>query len=144
MLKRDITYTTFDGEEITEEFHFHISKIEILELETRFEGGLQAMLRRVMTTKDTKMILEEFKRIILLSVGRKSTDGRRFLKTDEIREEFEQSPAFEVLFMDFLEKENYAADFLIGVLPADVAKAAENAPQKLAPPKLQPAENIER
>ena len=45
MLKQEITYTDLDGKKITETFYFHLSKMEVLELEQEFPGGLGEYLR---------------------------------------------------------------------------------------------------
>ena len=47
MLKKTITYTDFNGEKREEDFYFHFSRAEILEKELSVEGGLGAMLRRI-------------------------------------------------------------------------------------------------
>lgn len=146
MLKREITYTTFDDEKVTDTFYFHLSKPELVELETSHPGGLEGMLRRIMTSKDYHAMIQEFKKIILLSVGEKSQDGKQFIKTDTIRSNFEHSNAFETLFMEFIEDDKAAADFVIGVVPKDMSKTLTDqtvpAPPTMPPPVGQPSEGV--
>ncbi len=80
MLKRTITYTNFNDEEVSEDFFFHLSKAELVELEMSHKGGLSEMLERIIADEDGKTIIEEFKNVIMKSYGKKSPDGKRFIK----------------------------------------------------------------
>lgn len=121
MIKRTITYTTFDDQEITEDFYFNISKPELIELEASFEGGMGVFLDNIIKAKDQNALLKEFKRIILMAYGEKSDDGRHFFKSDEMRHAFSQSAAYEVLYMELVTDDKAAAEFLIGAFPRDFA-----------------------
>jgi hypothetical protein len=148
MLKRDITYTDFDGEEITESFYFNLMKSELVELEAGHRGGLDEFIRRIMKTEDHQALISEFKRLILLAYGQKSDDGKRFIKTEQMREEFSQTSAYDVLFMELATNDEAAAVFLKGVLPKEiqeeVARQDAEQAQQLARPNIQPAENLAR
>jgi hypothetical protein len=128
MLKRDITYEDYDGEKITETFYFNLTKSEIIELEVAYDGGLQAAMLRIVKTNDRKNLVAEFKRIILLSYGKKSEDGKRFIKNDELREEFSQTAAFDALFMELATNDDAAAAFLKGVVPKEFSQEMDKVP----------------
>lgn len=117
MLKREITYEDFDGNQVTDTFYFNLNRTELIELEVGYDGGLQAALLRIIESKDNKNLISEFKKIILQSYGVKSEDGKRFIKNDKVREEFTQTAAFDALFMELATKDDAAADFIKGVLP---------------------------
>lgn len=138
MLKKEISYENFDGETITETFYFNISKPEIIELEVGYEGGFGRMMERIVEAEDTKQLIHEFKRIILMAYGKKSDDGKRFIKSDELREEFEQSAAYNHLFMELATDDKAAAAFIQGVLPKDLATAVENEAAKAPLPPTPP------
>ena len=87
MLKKTITYEDFNGEEVSEDFFFHLSKAELVELELSHEGGLSESLQRIVAAQDGKSIIAEFKNILLTSYGQKSADGKRFIKNQQLREE---------------------------------------------------------
>lgn len=127
MLKRDITYEDFDGDSVTETFYFNLSKSEIIELEVAYQGGLQETLQRIIKTNDQKRLIEEFKRIILLSYGERSDDGRRFIKSDELREAFSQTAAYDSLFIELATNAESASVFIKGIIPKDFAKEVEKA-----------------
>ena len=64
-----------------------------------------------------------FEKIITGSYGKKSEDGRRFIKSPELTEEFLQSAAYSALFMELIspDSEFTPIDFIKGVLPASIA-----------------------
>lgn len=126
MLKKTITYTDYNGNERTEDFYFNLSKAELMEMQMSTSGGLTEMVKRVIQAQDTPEILKIFKKIILKSYGVKSDDGKRFIKKEELTEEFEQTEAYSNLFMELLQDEKKAADFITGLLPADLAKQVED------------------
>lgn len=127
MLKREISYEDFDGNRMTDIFYFNLSKTEIVELEVGYEGGLEAAIRRIMAAQDNKALLAEFKRIILASYGIRSEDGKRFIKTEDLRTEFSQTAAFDALFMELATDDDAAATFIKGILPADLSLEVEKA-----------------
>lgn len=133
MLKREITYEDFNGDQVTETLYFNLTKTEIIELETSYEGGLQASIERIINAQDTKALITEFKRIILLAYGQKSQDGKRFIKSDELREEFSQTAAYDTLFMQLATDDKLAAEFMTGIIPKDVRQEVEKQ-QKAVPP----------
>ena len=127
MLKRDITYEDFNGDMITEAFYFNLTRTEIIELEVGYDGGLEAALKRIVAAENKQQLVTEFKKLVLLSYGVKSEDGKRFIKNDRLREEFSQTPAFDILFMDLATNDDAAAVFVKGILPKEMAKEIEKA-----------------
>jgi len=120
MLKKTITYTDYNGKERTEDFYFNLTRTEITELEVSEEGGLVEMINRITKEEDAKEIFRIFKMVILKAYGKKSDNGRRFIKSDELSNEFAQTEAFNVLIMSFFNSEgsgDVAAQFMNGIVP---------------------------
>lgn len=127
MLKRKMTYTDYNGNERTEDFYFNLSKAELTEMQLSEAGGLTEFIQRIIDTQDTKKIIELFKDLILRAYGEKSLDGKRFVKSKELSEEFSQTEAYSDLFMELATDSKAAAAFVNGIIPADLAKqVAEN------------------
>ena len=122
MLKKEITYEDFDGDKVTETFYFNISKSELIQMEVEHKEGFQARMARIIKAGDNKTLIQEFKEIILMAYGVKSDDGRSFVKSDETRDAFSHTAAFEHLFMELALDANAGADFIIGVVPKDLAE----------------------
>lgn len=131
MLKKTITYTDFNGVERTEDFYFSLNKAEIFELQATTEGGFTDRIQKAVDSKDTVAIMRIFKEMILRSVGKKSDDGKRFVKNRDIADEFEQSPAYEILFMELATDPESAKVFMEGVMPAMSAEQKAEYEQEL-------------
>lgn len=120
MLKKTITYKDFNGDEVSEDFFFHLSKAELVEMEVSHEGGLAESLQKIIAAEDGKGIIAEFKNIILSAYGKRSEDGKRFVKNATVREEFESSEAYSALFMDLVTNADAAVEFINGIVPGDL------------------------
>lgn len=125
MLKKAITYTDFNGEEHTEDFYFNLTKAELIELEMGFEGGLSEGLKKIVASQDGNAIMQEFKKIILGSYGQRTSDGRRFIKNQQLRDEFESTEAYSVLFVSIVTDPEAAAEFVRGIMPQDLMAQAQ-------------------
>ncbi|MDF2800227.1 MAG: hypothetical protein K0S61_130 [Anaerocolumna sp.] len=117
MLRKKITYTDFDGNEITEDFYFNLTKAEVTKMELSTNGGLGVSLQKIVDTKDSKRIIETFEDLISKSYGEKSLDGKRFIKSKELSEAFMQTEAYSELFMELATKADMAVAFVNGILP---------------------------
>ncbi len=122
MLKKTITYEDFNGETVSEDFFFHLSKAELVELELSHDGGLSASLKRIVDAEDGKAIVAEFKNSILSSYGKRSDDGKRFIKNQALRDEFESTEAYSSLFMELVMDTDAAIEFINGIIPAGMAE----------------------
>jgi len=125
MLKRDITYEDFNGNTVTETFYFNISKPELVEMDVEYKEGMHAFLQKIIDTKDAKELIVQFKTLVLMAYGQKSEDGKRFIKNDQLREEFSQTAAYQALFMELATDDNAVALFIKGILPKDLAAVVD-------------------
>ncbi len=127
MLKKTITYTDYNGMERTEDFYFNLSKTELIEMQTSVRGGLDAALKKIIDSNDEQATVRYFKDIIMKAYGEKSEDGKRFIKSEELSTAFSQTEAYSELFMELASNDKAAAEFVNGIMPANVAAGA-NAP----------------
>ena len=125
MFKKTIKYTDFDGVERKEDFYFNLTKAELLEMQMSIEGGLQGHLERIIKTKSQPELIKMFKEIIMRAYGEKSPDGKHFMKSDEIRQNFESTEAYSELFMELATNSDAAAEFVNALLPADFKTSEE-------------------
>lgn len=136
MLKKTITYTDYNGAERTEDFYFNLSKAEITEMEMGVKGGLTETITRIVAAQDSPAIIKIFKDLILKAYGVKSPDGKRFEKSEELSTEFAQTEAYSNLFMELAFDANKAAEFINGIVPADLAKEAAKEAKKRGLPTV--------
>ena len=144
MLKKTITYTDYNGTERTEDFYFNLSKAEITEMELSMEGGMRAYIKKIIAAKSQLALVTLFKEIVMKAYGKKSADGRLFMKNDAIRAEFEAHPAYSMIYMDLVTDEAKASAFVNGIMPADMPNqnpAMEMAATASAAPALSVAQD---
>lgn len=122
MYKETITYTDYNGNERTEDFYFNLTEAELTDMNYSVRGGLQTMIKRIVDTQDTPSIAKIFKEMIFKSYGQKSDDGRRFIKSRELSEEFSQTEAYSKLYMKLATDSKAAGAFVNGIIPSDLAK----------------------
>lgn len=120
MLKKTITYMDYNDVERNEDFYFHLNKAEIMEMQLSTDGTLTTYIEEIVKTKDVPKIVEIFKKLILKSYGKKSPDGKRFIKSQEITDEFEQSEAYSELFMELATDAEAGANFVKGIVPKEM------------------------
>lgn len=125
MLKKTIAFTDFDGNERKEDFYFNLTKAELMEMELSEVGGLEKMIQKIIEEQNQSRIIAVFKDMIMKSYGVKSPDGRRFIKNKEVLDDFTQTEAFSVLFMELATDEAEAAKFIKGIMPADISEEVE-------------------
>ena len=125
MIKKTISYTDYDGNERKEDFYFNLSKPELIEMQTSEAGGLEKKIEKITQEQDVAKIIELMKEIIQKSYGVKSDDGKRFIKNQEILDEFMQSEAYSELFMELATDANAASDFINGILPKGLVEEAK-------------------
>jgi hypothetical protein len=129
MYKETVNYIDYNGEQGTETFYFNFSKAELMEMELTMEGGLVETIDRITKTSNKAALITLFKDLVLKAYGVKSPDGKRFIKNDEVRAEFEQHPAFSDIFVKYATDNVAAEKFVKGIIPADL-----NAPDKTIAP----------
>ena len=127
MVVEKIKYTDFNGLEREEEFMFNLTEAEITEMELTTDGGLSDSIKKIIAAQDTPEIIKVFKMLLLKSYGEKSADGRRFVKSDKLSEEFSQTNAYSQLFMKLATDDKAAVAFINGIMPDSMQeKAAGN------------------
>ena len=123
MYKKRIKYRDFHGLDREETFDFDLSEPEIVLLESKYTGSITEMLK-VLSDKETASteIAQILHRMILMSYGVISEDGRRFMKSEELKKEFEETGAFSVLFMELSRDATAAAQFFEKVLSNEILR----------------------
>lgn len=117
MIKWPITYTDYNGTEYTEDFYFNLNKAEVMEMNLSANGDYGEYLKRIVDDHDGAKLAEVFRNLILKAYGKKSPDGRRFIKSAAISEEFEQTEAYVNLYMELLGNAETIKKFVDGIMP---------------------------
>ena len=125
MIKKDIKFKDLDGNDVVETWYFSLSKIELAEKDILSDGGYSKKLQEVIKSNKASEVYPILKEFILDSVGLRSDDGKRLLKTDDIRGLFVGSSAYETLIFEMLGDSNLASEFMNAIMPADLLKQAQ-------------------
>ena len=96
MLKKTLTYTDYNGNEVTDDLYFHLSTMEVVriqtELDMREDEELDEYALRIGQEKNLKAILQFIDLIVQRSYGVRSSDGKRFDKSPKVLEDLLASP----------------------------------------------------
>lgn len=122
MLKKTVTFTDYNGVERTEDFFFNLTNAELAQL-SMSKNGLDAYIERISKTKDQAELANLFKKVLDMSYGIKSDDGRRFMKSPEILEDFQQTEAYSIIYMELAQDADVALKFFQNIIPSDKAAA---------------------
>lgn len=117
MIKWPITYTDYNGETHTEDFYFNLNMAECMEMNLKANGAYPEYLKQIVANRDGERMAEVYRTLILKSYGEKSPDGRRFVKSKELSEAFQQTEAFPALYMQLMTEDGAAVKFITGVMP---------------------------
>lgn len=122
MLVKEIEFEDYDGNLRKEKHYFNLNQSEVFKLlMTEGEYTLDKVLERLATERNGKKIIQTFEDILHMSYGRKSLDGRKFEKSEEIWEEFYQTEAYSKLFTELVTDAKKAADFVNNIIPKKLA-----------------------
>lgn len=121
MFKKTIEYEDFNGQRVTKDFYFHMSKAELLEMAADGNVMLER-IKRIIESKDGKAILKEFREIIWHSVGVRSEDGARFVKDNDAKRQLFESPAYDELLLELCTDAEASSQFITQLIPEKMQK----------------------
>lgn len=102
MLKQQVTYEDFDGNTQTETLYFNFNRMELISFQKRYGSeNMENYINKLIEEKQIEPMYDLLNDFVLTAYGVRSEDGKRFIKSEEIREEFKQSLAYEALIEDF-------------------------------------------
>jgi hypothetical protein len=129
MYTKKLTYQDFSGQERTETFRFNFTKAELIKMQFGQDKSLSDAMTEIIEANSISKIVGTFEDILLAAYGELSEDNRQFVKSPEIRERFKNSQAYSEIFMSFFtdgESSNAMAEFVNGVMPADLMAQAKD------------------
>ena len=130
MLAKTITYNDYDNNERTETLYFNMNKMELTEFAADLPDDVFKNVSGVKSIQDvakvankmgSRGIIKFIKELVLRSYGVKSEDGRRFIKSKELSEEFSQTIAYDMFMSELMSDDNAASNFVNGLIPASMA-----------------------
>lgn len=133
MLSQTVSYVDFNGNQQNDVLYFHLSEMEWLDIDMNMEGGdFKSVIEKAVREEDNRTMFNLFKTLVNKSYGRKSEDGRRFIKNEELLSEFRDTEAYNSFFVDLMSDVNKAAAFFNGLMPQKlIEKLGDKTPEEI-------------
>lgn len=125
MFSREFEYTGYDGQPKKDKYWFNLTEAELYEIDLSSIRGFTGEMTKLLKEERTKEIVDSFKGIILGAVGSVSADGRKFIKNEEIKEDFYRSKAYSQLFVELVSSGEKLAEFLRAAIPDEIRQKME-------------------
>ena len=133
MYIKKIKFKDFNDNEREQDFYFNLRKDELAKLSAKYGQNFENNVRTMAMNDDKAGLYKLFEDLIKSSYGRKSEDGLHFRKSDQIWDDFYDSPAYEALFMEIMSDTDAAISFFKGIMPKDIAEKVEEELEKVTP-----------
>ena len=123
MFKTEITTENFEGKKITETLRFNLSETEMLDLVKADPTFTEDYLRWIVEQQDVSAMFDVIRKLVAVSYGVMSEDGRAFRKKPDDVYDFLHSTLYEALIDKFVTEGNdkFMTEFIVGVFPAKFA-----------------------
>lgn len=141
MITRTVKYEDFNGTEREEKLYFNLTKTELQKFNLTTKGGLQDAFREIIDSRDNEKIYELFEKIIHMSYGIKSDDGKHFWKNPQILDEFKQSAAYDEFIWSLFDSQ-VAADFVAELIKGATKGIPDVDPDKIVAQAKEEAEKV--
>lgn len=130
MIKKTITYENFAEEQVTETFLFNMSKgeltiLQLAAIDQRTES-LQDKLEKIGKSLQGQELADVLDELIMKTIGEKTTDGKGFVKNDQIRDNFKISGAWSELVHELCSDAEAMAEFVNGLMPKNLRNEVAN------------------
>lgn len=136
MLKKTLSYTNLDGEKITEDFYFNMTKAELIKLNLKEGEGFQEYLNRIIESGDGAAIIENFEKIVRLSYGVRTADGK-FKKDPDDFDAFMATEAYSDFFLELVTDAKASSEFIKAVMPDNLVEEVEQAQKTIGTRSVQ-------
>lgn len=125
MLKQDIKFVDYNGNERTITEYFHLNEAEIVDLQAKSVNGVQAEMQDAILSNDAGRVLDFIKMLVHKSYGKKTQDGLNFEKSDEILQKFITSAYYSDFLLGLIEDNGLKGQqFVQGIMPAKLVERA--------------------
>ena len=150
MIKQHVSYEDYDGIKVEKDLWFHLNKSDLSKMSLGFDNGLIDGLTELQQKGDKKAVAEFIDNLLVNAYGVRKPGSDVFLKTAEIKEDFQYSLAHdEILMMLLGGEDDEIINFIVGIMPgmsaedrADVIEKVKNAQEaKKLPESTEASEN---
>lgn len=123
MIKQHVSYEDYDGNKVEKDLWFHLNKSDLAKMSLDFDNGLIDGLTELQQKGDKKAVAEFIDNLLVNAYGVRKPGSDVFLKTPEIKEDFQYSLAHdEILMMLLGGEDDEIINFIVGIMPGMSAK----------------------
>lgn len=122
MLKKTIKFEDYNGEQRSGVYYFNLTKSELTRWNFDHPEGIVPYMRKLMKENNYREILRVFEDLISMAYGVPDEDGLHFRKSKALVEDFEDSPAYDELFMELVNDAEKFEAFVTALVPRDLAE----------------------
>lgn len=127
MIKQHVSYEDYDGNKVEKDLWFHLNKSDLAKMSLGFDNGLIEGLTELQQKGDKKAVAEFIDNLLVNAYGVRKPGSDVFLKTAEIKEDFQYSLAHdEILMMLLGGEDDEIINFIVGIMPGMSAKDRAN------------------
>lgn len=150
MIKQHVSYEDYDGNKVEKDLWFHLNKSDLAKMSLGFDNGLIDGLTELQQKGDKKAVAEFIDNLLVNAYGVRKPGSDVFLKTPEVKEDFQYSLAHdEILMMLLGGEDDEIINFIVGIMPgmsaedrANVIEQVKNAQEaKKIPESTEASEN---
>lgn len=134
MVRKEISYTDFNGRSQKDIAYFNMNKAELGKLQMRENGTYIDRLQDLVARRKVEEMFNFVYNLILDSYGERDPEGRKFIKSKELRDDFEQSIAFSEFLMELVSNGDKLSDFITSILPPDMVTKEGSVNAQALPP----------
>ena len=118
MIKQHVSYEDYDGNKVEKDLWFHLNKSDLAKMSLGFDNGLIDGLTELQQKGDKKAVAEFIDNLLVNAYGVRKPGSDVFLKTPEIKEDFQYSLAHdEILMMLLGGEDDEIINFIVGIMP---------------------------
>lgn len=143
MLKERVTYKDYDGRTVIEDLYFNVTEVELgenLHIKDDFENWMKSVgatddeiPERELTIPEVQELLRLVKFTLKLAYGVRTDDGKRFIKNEQVWEEFTQTAVYSQFLMSLFQIEPEtglpkANSWMRDVMPESLREQVDKAP----------------
>ena len=127
MIKQHVSYEDYDGNKVEKNLWFHLNKSDLAKMSLGFDNGLIEGLTELQQKGDKKAVAEFIDNLLVNAYGVRKPGSDVFLKTSEIKEDFQYSLAHdEILMMLLGGEDDEIINFIVGIMPGMSAEDRAN------------------
>lgn len=134
MVRKEISYTDFNGKSQKDIAYFNMNKAELGKIQMKENGTYIDRLQDLVARRKVEEMFNFVYNLVLDSYGERDPEGRKFVKSKELRDDFEQSIAFSEFLMELVSDGDKLSDFITSILPPDMVTKEGSVNAQALPP----------